>query len=130
MEEVELPEQVDIIVSEWMGFYLVHESMLDSVLFARDKYAPPFRRLLLHLFHFFFFDLFFTQVAAKGRRIDVPLSRLPLSRSGLDAGVRSGAPRIVVRLLRLRLLAAHSGTPTEAAKAARDHPTILSAVAC
>ncbi len=24
--------QVDVIVSEWMGFYLFHESMLDSVL--------------------------------------------------------------------------------------------------
>lgn len=39
IEEVALPvEKVDIIVSEWMGFYLLHESMLDSVLFARDKW--------------------------------------------------------------------------------------------
>lgn len=39
IEEVELPvDKVDIIVSEWMGFYLLHESMLDSVLFARDKW--------------------------------------------------------------------------------------------
>lgn len=30
--------QVDIIVSEWMGFYLLHEGMLDSVLTARDKF--------------------------------------------------------------------------------------------
>lgn len=30
--------QIDIIVSEWMGFYLLHEGMLDSVLFARDKF--------------------------------------------------------------------------------------------
>lgn len=29
IEKLDLPvEQVDIIVSEWMGFYLVHESML------------------------------------------------------------------------------------------------------
>ena len=28
---------VDVIVSEWMGFYLLHESMLDSVLNARDR---------------------------------------------------------------------------------------------
>jgi hypothetical protein len=41
MEEVELPEQVDIIVSEWMGFYLLHESMLDSVLYARDQWLKP-----------------------------------------------------------------------------------------
>lgn len=39
MEEVELPfPQVDIIVSEWMGYFLLYESMLDTVLYARDKY--------------------------------------------------------------------------------------------
>ena len=31
-------DKVDIIVSEWMGFYLVHEGMLDSVIVARDKF--------------------------------------------------------------------------------------------
>lgn len=30
--------KVDIIVSEWMGFYLVHEGMLESVLLARDRF--------------------------------------------------------------------------------------------
>lgn len=39
MEEVELPvPQVDIIISEWMGYFLLYESMFDSVLWARDKY--------------------------------------------------------------------------------------------
>ncbi|XP_013163120.1 PREDICTED: probable protein arginine N-methyltransferase 6 [Papilio xuthus] len=40
VENVVLPnnEKVDIIVSEWMGFYLLHEGMLDSVLVARDKF--------------------------------------------------------------------------------------------
>merc|ERR1711922_50020 len=37
-EDIDLPTQVDIIVSEWMGFYLLHESMLDSVIRARDKH--------------------------------------------------------------------------------------------
>mmetsp|Transcript_12320 Transcript_12320/g.19545 ORF Transcript_12320/g.19545 Transcript_12320/m.19545 type:complete len:377 (-) Transcript_12320:90-1220(-) len=38
-EEVELPvDKVDIIISEWMGYFLIYESMLDSVLFARDKW--------------------------------------------------------------------------------------------
>jgi hypothetical protein len=37
MEEVELPEKVDIIVSEWMGYFLLYESMLDTVIVARDK---------------------------------------------------------------------------------------------
>ncbi|XP_055921962.1 protein arginine N-methyltransferase 6 [Eupeodes corollae] len=30
--------KVDIIVSEWMGFFLLHEGMLDSVIYARDKF--------------------------------------------------------------------------------------------
>jgi len=41
VEEVELPGDVggvDVIVSEWMGYCLFYESMLDSVLFARDKW--------------------------------------------------------------------------------------------
>ncbi|KAK2628023.1 hypothetical protein QTJ16_002669 [Diplocarpon rosae] len=39
IEEVSLPvEKVDIIVSEWMGYCLLYEAMLDSVIYARDKY--------------------------------------------------------------------------------------------
>lgn len=41
IEDFELPAnqgKVDIIISEWMGFYLLHEGMLDSVIFARDKF--------------------------------------------------------------------------------------------
>ncbi|XP_031620309.1 protein arginine N-methyltransferase 1 isoform X1 [Contarinia nasturtii] len=39
VEEIELPvEKVDIIISEWMGYCLFYESMLDTVLFARDKW--------------------------------------------------------------------------------------------
>lgn len=39
MEEVKLPyEKVDIIISEWMGYFLLYESMMDTVLYARDKY--------------------------------------------------------------------------------------------
>lgn len=42
VEEVELPvEKVDIIISEWMGYFLMFESMLDCVLFARDKWLRP-----------------------------------------------------------------------------------------
>jgi len=42
MEEVSLPvEKVDVIVSEWMGYCLLYESMLPSVLAARDKYLRP-----------------------------------------------------------------------------------------
>eukprot|EP01100_Stratorugosa_tubuloviscum_P000627 TRINITY_DN1135_c3_g1_i1.p1 TRINITY_DN1135_c3_g1~~TRINITY_DN1135_c3_g1_i1.p1 ORF type:complete len:360 (-),score=132.56 TRINITY_DN1135_c3_g1_i1:95-1174(-) len=39
VEEVVLPvDQVDVIVSEWMGYFLLYESMLDTVLYARDKW--------------------------------------------------------------------------------------------
>lgn len=42
MEDIELPvPQVDIIISEWMGYFLLYESMLDTVLLARDKYLAP-----------------------------------------------------------------------------------------
>jgi type I protein arginine methyltransferase len=42
MEEVVLPvSQVDIIISEWMGYCLLYESMLDTVLAARDRYLAP-----------------------------------------------------------------------------------------
>lgn len=29
--------QVDVIVSEWMGYALLFEAMLDTVLYARDR---------------------------------------------------------------------------------------------
>lgn len=42
LEDVELPiKQFDIIISEWMGYFLLYESMLDTVLDARDKYLKP-----------------------------------------------------------------------------------------
>ena len=47
MEEIELPvNKVDIIISEWMGYFLLYESMLDSVLFARDKYLRKGGKML------------------------------------------------------------------------------------
>lgn len=42
VEEVSLPvEKVDIIISEWMGYCLFYESMLETVLYARDKWLAP-----------------------------------------------------------------------------------------
>ena len=66
MEEVALPEQVDVVLSEWMGerlpprhhehrlsashllrscplpgYFLLRESMVESVLFARDRWLRP-----------------------------------------------------------------------------------------
>uniref|UniRef100_A0A7S3ZEE2 type I protein arginine methyltransferase n=2 Tax=Lotharella globosa TaxID=91324 RepID=A0A7S3ZEE2_9EUKA len=41
IEDIELPEKVDVIVSEWMGYFLLYETMLDSVLIARDRWLKP-----------------------------------------------------------------------------------------
>lgn len=45
LENVDLPlnadDRVDIIISEWMGYFLLYEGMLDSVIYARDKYLKP-----------------------------------------------------------------------------------------
>lgn len=41
IEEVLLPEKVDIIISEWMGTFLFFEYMIDSVVFARDHWLRP-----------------------------------------------------------------------------------------
>ena len=47
MEEIELPvKKVDIIISEWMGYFLLYESMLDTVLWARDKYLVEGGKML------------------------------------------------------------------------------------
>nr|CRX79081.1 hypothetical protein ls5930a1_00124 [Leucosporidium scottii] len=41
VENIELPEKVDVIVSEWMGYFLLYECMLDSVLHARERFMKP-----------------------------------------------------------------------------------------
>jgi len=45
VEELEIPglekNSVDIIISEWMGYLLLYESMLPTVLYARDKWLKP-----------------------------------------------------------------------------------------
>lgn len=34
-------EKFDVLVSEWMGYFLLFESMLDTVLYARDRFLKP-----------------------------------------------------------------------------------------
>ena len=44
VENIKLPDgidKVDIIVSEWMGYALVYECMLETVLVARDQWLKP-----------------------------------------------------------------------------------------
>lgn len=41
MENVRIPEQVDVLISEWLGVYGVDENMLAPVLLARDRCLKP-----------------------------------------------------------------------------------------
>ena len=48
VETLTLPvDKVDIIISEWMGYGLLYESMLDSVLYARDCFLEPKHGLMV-----------------------------------------------------------------------------------
>lgn len=35
------PHSIDVLLSEWMGYCLLYESMLSSVLYARDHWLKP-----------------------------------------------------------------------------------------
>lgn len=58
IEEVELPdgiEKVDIILAEWMGYCLFYDNMIQSVIYARDKYLVSFFTYLqITIDHLFF----------------------------------------------------------------------------
>ncbi|KAM7484867.1 hypothetical protein LguiA_000876 [Lonicera macranthoides] len=41
VEDVVIDEKVDVIISEWMGYMLLYESMLGSVITARDRWLKP-----------------------------------------------------------------------------------------
>lgn len=41
LEEVDLPEKVDVLVSEWMGGFGVDENMLAPLVMARDRWLAP-----------------------------------------------------------------------------------------
>uniref|UniRef100_A0A7M5TXK0 type I protein arginine methyltransferase n=1 Tax=Clytia hemisphaerica TaxID=252671 RepID=A0A7M5TXK0_9CNID len=44
-EDINMPSKVDVIISEWMGYFLLFESMLDTVLFCRDNLLNPNGRI-------------------------------------------------------------------------------------
>lgn len=35
VESIEVPDNIDVLISEWMGHYLLHESMIESIINAR-----------------------------------------------------------------------------------------------
>ncbi|KAH8359182.1 hypothetical protein KR093_004946, partial [Drosophila rubida] len=42
LEDTELPEEkYDVIISEWMGYFLLYEAMLDSIIYAREHHLKP-----------------------------------------------------------------------------------------
>ncbi|XP_060648919.1 protein arginine N-methyltransferase 1 [Drosophila nasuta] len=42
LEDTELPEaKYDVIISEWMGYFLLYEAMLDSIIYARERHLKP-----------------------------------------------------------------------------------------
>lgn len=47
LEDIDLAEEkVDFIVSEWMGYFLLFEGMLDTIIYARDHYLAPGGKIL------------------------------------------------------------------------------------
>ena len=61
-EELDLPCKVDIIISEWMGYLLLRESMLDSVIRARDKWMKEDGSMFPSLATMYFAPICFKQV--------------------------------------------------------------------
>lgn len=41
VEHLQLDEKVDCIISEPMGFMLIHERMLESYMIARERFLKP-----------------------------------------------------------------------------------------
>eukprot|EP00933_Yihiella_yeosuensis_P013495 TRINITY_DN1247_c2_g1_i1.p1 TRINITY_DN1247_c2_g1~~TRINITY_DN1247_c2_g1_i1.p1 ORF type:complete len:436 (+),score=70.36 TRINITY_DN1247_c2_g1_i1:113-1420(+) len=41
IELIDLKDQVDVIMSEWMGYFLLYENMLEAVLSAKERFLVP-----------------------------------------------------------------------------------------
>lgn len=41
LEDLNFNHKFDVIVSEWMGYFLLFEGMLDSVIYGRNHYLAP-----------------------------------------------------------------------------------------
>ncbi|GAB4820494.1 hypothetical protein N2152v2_007540 [Parachlorella kessleri] len=85
--------KVDVLVSEWMGYALLFESMLDSVLHARDRFLKPGGAVLPDLAHIY--------VAAGGKSstgLDFWESVYGFSMAPIQESIRQSAlQRAVVR---------------------------------
>jgi hypothetical protein len=55
VEEIELPvPKVDVIISEWMDYFLLFENMLNTVLYLRDKWLVSNSSVTVQMFIFLF----------------------------------------------------------------------------
>jgi len=50
---VVLGKEVDIIVSEWMGYCFFYEAIIDSVIFARDNFLKNAGIMIPNIAEFF-----------------------------------------------------------------------------
>ncbi|XP_064545390.1 protein arginine N-methyltransferase 1 [Drosophila montana] len=47
LEDTVLPEdKYDVIISEWMGYFLLYEAMLDTIIYARENHLKPNGKIL------------------------------------------------------------------------------------
>ncbi|KAL4520136.1 hypothetical protein Ndes2437B_g04546 [Nannochloris sp. 'desiccata'] len=71
VEETQLPEKVDVLVSEPMGTLLVNERMLESYIYARDNFLKPGGKLFPRIgrIHVAAFSdsILYTEVATKAQ---------------------------------------------------------------
>jgi protein arginine N-methyltransferase 3 len=85
------PQQFDVLVSEWMGYCLLFESMLDTVLCARDRFLKPGGAVLpdiatMHLAGF-------SRVRPRARRRRLRRARLRIAALRADAPPRCARPQ-------------------------------------
>jgi len=45
LDQIELPEKVDVVISEPWGFFLFHERMVEAFVIARDRFMKPGGRM-------------------------------------------------------------------------------------
>lgn len=63
IEEIELPEKVDVIISEPMGYMLFNERMLETYLHAK-KWLKPGGKFVFKYFLFFALIIYFLDIYA------------------------------------------------------------------
>ncbi|MDF5731861.1 MAG: 50S ribosomal protein L11 methyltransferase [Rhizonema sp. PD38] len=60
--KVELPDKVDVIVSEWMGGYGIDENLLEPILIARDQWLKPNGKMIPSLVRTFMAPMWHSKI--------------------------------------------------------------------